>query len=923
MHRKRTWLGVGGVLCTAALMLASPVGAADAPGRGSANERQFLVGVDGSAARVMAYEREGRITRLYGEAFSHGASPEQSAAAFLAENADLFGVDADDLVPVGPFPDGRHLQPIMYNRDTGQYKFTGVYYGQYLGDIPVFRSRITLLVRNEPGYPLVLAAADLRNLAGFEPAIGPQRLNAGRGIASARTVVPNLVNFTQPELVIWAGVGDLPEQPAMAYAFIGDNGYAPGDPAPEKYLFVTDAVTGDVLHLEDMILNTDVEGNVSGRATEGSKADFCNDEVPMPMKWARVSIGGTFAYADENGDFVIPNPGSDPVDVTSVLRGQWFRVFNQAGGDATITLFDVLPPGPANFMHNDPNTEEYLRAQVNGYHHANLVRDFVIKYNPDYPGLQQPEFPVNVNLNDTCNAFYDYNSINFFRAGGGCANSAFSTVIHHEYGHHLVAMAGSGQGQYGEGMGDVMGTMIMDDPYLAWGFYNDCDDWMRTGDNTMQYPCGGEIHYCGQLLSGCVWSLRNELAILYPDTFIDVLGPLAVNAMLLHGGDLITPQITIDYLTLDDDDGNIFNGTPHYAQIDAAFSAHNMDAPELALLAFEFPDGLPASISPDGGTTVRVLVTGVTEEPQPDTGKLYVNDGGGWTVLDMIEVEPNVYDAVFPAIDCASQVAFYFSADTTSAHTQYWPADAPDTTFFTLSAYGLEVLFADDCNEDLGWTVSGYVVDGPWERGIPITECNRGNPQYDADGSGWCYLTDNSAANACNSDVDDGTTILTSPIMDASGGSAMISYYRWYSNTYGNDPMNDIFEVEVSDDGGATWTNLETVGPGGSEVDGGWFYKEFVVDDFVEPTDQFQIRFKASDLNDGSVVEAGVDGIELKLIDCDGENPADINGDGVVNTEDLLMLLGAWGPCPGCPEDINDDDVVDTADLLLLLGNWG
>ena len=180
MHRKCTWLGVGGVLCTAAMMLVSPVGAADASGQKSATERQFLVGVDGAAARVMAYEREGRITRIYGEAFSHGASPGQSAAAFLAENTDLFGVDVEDLVPVGPFPDGRHLQPIMYDPDSGQYKFTGVHYGQYVGDIPVFRARITLLVRNEPGYPLVLAAADLRNLAGFQPQPRGQRLNAGQ-----------------------------------------------------------------------------------------------------------------------------------------------------------------------------------------------------------------------------------------------------------------------------------------------------------------------------------------------------------------------------------------------------------------------------------------------------------------------------------------------------------------------------------------------------------------------------------------------------------------------------------------------------------------------------------------------------------------------------------------------------------------------
>jgi hypothetical protein len=49
--------------------------------------------------------------------------------------------------------------------------------------------------------------------------------------------------------------------------------------------------------------------------------------------------------------------------------------------------------------------------------------------------------------------------------------------------------------------------------------------------------------------------------------------------------------------------------------------------------------------------------------------------------------------------------------------------------------------------------------------------------------------------------------------------------------------------------------------------------------------------------------------------------PEDLNGDGLVNTTDLLLLLGNWG---GTGDgDINDDGVVNTADLLLLLAAWG
>jgi hypothetical protein len=49
--------------------------------------------------------------------------------------------------------------------------------------------------------------------------------------------------------------------------------------------------------------------------------------------------------------------------------------------------------------------------------------------------------------------------------------------------------------------------------------------------------------------------------------------------------------------------------------------------------------------------------------------------------------------------------------------------------------------------------------------------------------------------------------------------------------------------------------------------------------------------------------------------------PADLNGDGIVNGVDLATLLAAWGVA-GHPADINSDGVVDGADLSALLASW-
>jgi hypothetical protein len=559
-------------LVLAGLCLASSPLALGNPAQDAANQLQR------AHPGLQLYLAGTQLQRIYGAPFGHGLSPEESAQNFVRTYSEAFGVSADELLPGNAF-NHQYTQPLVDAAD-GTRVATLVYYQQYHAGIPVYRSELRLLALNQPGYPLIWAGASLHDLSDWradEHVWSFALLNESAAYAAAAAAVPGLIAFDASELVIWAGVNDQPAPPRLALAFDADNGSAPGA-LPLKWHFVADACTGDILYQEDRVVHTDVVGNVQGVATSGipPKADICNPETASAMRYAKVAIGGTTAYADADGNFTIPNGGSSPVVVTSYMGGQYFVVNDQQGPVETLSLV-VTPPGPANFLHNAANTSEFIRAEVNAYVQANIARDFALVQNPDYPVIAtQTNFPLYVNGDTYCSALYYNGAIYLNRAGTGCANSAFSSIVHHEYGHHLVQCGGSGQGMYGEGMGDSIGVLISDDPVFGYGLEGDCNSGGRSADNTLQYPCDGTDDYCGILLSGCVWETRNALLQTNPTTYLQILAKLTVNSILLHGPtDTITPAIYTDFITLD---GLYYDGA-HEAEITAGFAAHNMVPP--------------------------------------------------------------------------------------------------------------------------------------------------------------------------------------------------------------------------------------------------------------------------------------------------------------------------------------------------------
>ena len=51
--------------------------------------------------------------------------------------------------------------------------------------------------------------------------------------------------------------------------------------------------------------------------------------------------------------------------------------------------------------------------------------------------------------------------------------------------------------------------------------------------------------------------------------------------------------------------------------------------------------------------------------------------------------------------------------------------------------------------------------------------------------------------------------------------------------------------------------------------------------------------------------------------------PEDLDNDGFVNVNDILLLLGEFGCVEGCTLDVNGIPGVDVADFLIVLGAFG
>jgi len=684
---------------------------------------------------------------------------------------------------------------------------------------------------------------------------------------------------------------------------------------PGNYATFVDAQTGELVWRFNRVRYAEGKGTMRGLVQLELPTDGFTS---VPFEDAFVKIGGVPVRTDSIGFF--SRQLTSTLNLVAELRGPWVDVDRDDGDDAIIVR--NISPGDSIVLFWD-NTNSHP-AERDVFYHVNLIHNFITTLDPNFIRINY-SMPARVNINQNCNAFWNGVGVNFFLSGGGCPNTGqMPSVIYHEYGHgindKLYEQLGSSLGMINgathEGMADVIAAFMEDDSRVGRGFFG-FGSVLRDIKNFNKYPQDniGQVHNDGLILAGAFWDLR-ELTSLDVALRLSHFAKYGLPDDLDNG--IAFSEWYLETLIADDDDGNLDNGTPHFDAINQAFNKHGIGSSLFLQISFDHQvttdfdaarESYPVTFSLSG-----VPLTGGA----PDSIRVVYSTDNFATKSALVatQISENQYQASIPKQPAGTEVRYYIQAfDPISQSTVFFPLDAPQKTFRFL--VGFEPFFEDDFETDKGWQVGAPDDDattGIWERNVPQTTVVGTavvQPGEDHSPQGErCYVTGALSGNSAGTDdVDDGKTTLFSPIFNLSGlENPVIRYYKWYTNAQGAEPNQDFWRVEISNDGGQKWVIVENT----RETTFGWEMVQFFVEDFITPTSQVQMKFVASDMEPGSLVEALIDDFQIL------QKSATITGIDETSTQiPKQFALKQNYPNPFNPVTTIEIDVPNTAKVIL------
>ncbi len=477
-----------------------------------------------------------------------------------------------------------------------------------------------------------------------------------------------------------------------------------------------DAITGELLAVEDELLRTDIA--VYGTHDIRHPSSGLETSVmPYLPVW---SDDGSAAYTDAYG--VVDLDGSS---FTSELLGEHFRVFNSAGAEGELEFSGT---------EGTWTTADADQSEIDSYVFLHHVRDWVQEFDPDHP-IVRYQLDSYVNVSDAvCNAWFDGN-VNFGPKDTdyGCnATGRIADVNYHEYGHgfhYWGLQSGYFDGTASEAISDTMSFLQTGDSTLAPYFWIGYSQGIRDVAELHVYPDDvvNEVHEDGLILGGALWDL---LGILQRDfgeedgwTLMSQLFADAVPA-----GFTITEAFD-EFVAVDDDDGDLSNGTPHYCQLLEAFTPHGIGptgSTSLVALSHVPLDNQPSSTDDYAVSVSADDVSGDCFDVSFDSGRLWysVNDGTTWESTSLSANDEGLEGAI-PAQEAGSVVLYYIDVDTDDGGDATVPSGGDINPFSFAVGEQVDLYFEDFEDDEGGYThelLEGQVTEGAddWMWGTPI-----------------------------------------------------------------------------------------------------------------------------------------------------------------------------------------------------------
>jgi MYXO-CTERM domain-containing protein len=630
--------------------------------------------------------------------------------------------------------------------------------------------------------------------------------------------------------------------------------------------------------------------------------------VNRPAHRMIVQTGGQQAVTDAAGRLQWTNTGTLSGSLTMV--GELVQVINQAGNEIGAPF--QLPSG-GSFVW-DESGDEQRNAQLTAFASVNVVKQRMREIAPELAWLDV-QLPTNVNIRGNCNAYFDGESINFLQSSSRCQNTALLTdVVYHEFGHgfHLSSIirgAGSQDGALGEGTSDVTAAVTTGDPATARGFFlNDgpLRDLDPPNDEAIWPDDIGEIHVTGIIYGGTMWDLRKALiARLGPEDGARTMERLWYQS-LRRTADI--PSAYVEVLAVDDDDGNLANGTPNFCEINQSFGAHGLadptvggpgvGAPVLDQLRVSLP--VERSVDCPGSTVTRAVLEWQLER---DT-----NIGGS---IDLSSVTSG-YEGAIPPQPAGEVVRYKIDVTLGDGRVLHYP-DNPADPMYQLYVGEVTPIYCHDFEVDPfseGWRselLRGTNQEGAndWQWGRPAGTEGSGDPR--AAFGGTRVVGNDLGGDRYNGTYQPNkTNALFAPVIDVSGHETVrVQYRRWLS-------VEDGFfdKASISANGTRVWTNLDT-GDGGDthHQDKEWRFHDLNLTPYV--TDgQLAIGFELE--SDGGLEFGGWTIDDFCIV---GVGAAASCGNGRVESGEECD--GGDGCAPDCtriPQDLCGNGVVDAGE---------